>query len=121
MQDGTSIVYVRRRPDDGLDRIIHLAEQRYASGVADFLVIDMSGDAGALAVLGRRGDPVRYLSFAPATPVAPLLRGEHGLAGASRVIVVDDRPLDLGHDAALPGRVDFVARDQFARHTADAG
>lgn len=115
-QDGTAIVYVRRRRDDGLDGIIDQAEQYYASGHVDILVVDLSGDPGALAVLGRRGDPVRYLTDAAVAPIGPLLQRDSGLAAARRVVVVDDRP----PDGRVAPNIQFLARADFALATAEA-
>lgn len=117
MQDRISILYVRRRDDDSLDRIINLAEQQYAAGIADFLIVDMSGDTAALSVLGRRGDPVRYLANASASPLSPLLQGGSGVMHGSRVVVIDDRPLDGPTEGLMAVPVEFMARDDFVAST----
>lgn len=114
--EGTSIVYVRRRPEDGLDGIIALAERQYAVGISDFLIFDMSGDAGALAVLGKKGDPVRYLADASPSQLEHLLQAKSGTPVNTHVVVVDDAPPTIPRTA----QVTFIARGSFALSTADA-
>jgi hypothetical protein len=118
--EGTSIVYIRRRPEDRLDGIINLAEQHYASGLADFLIVDLSGDTGALTALGRRGDPVRYLAIAAFSQVEYLLACRHAIADVARIVVVDDAPPPDWRALPSQQRMEFVSRYDFAPSAASA-
>ncbi|GEM_PF-4382437 len=91
--DQTSVVYVRRNIDESLRHIIGLAETYYDRGISDFVVLDVSGDQTALAVLGAAGDAVRYLTVPASGDITTTLAAGHGLTDAREVIVIGEEEL----------------------------
>ena len=101
--DQTTVVYIRRDADESLRRVIGLAEMYYERGLWDFVVLDMSGDRTAMAVLGTAGDPVRYLTVPVSDDIPTTLLSVPGLADAREVIVIGEE--ELHRIPAMPGMV----------------
>ena len=88
--DDVSLVYMRRRSDDRLRDIISLAEECYAIGIPDFLVVGTSDDKAALSILAMTGDPLRYLAVSPSSNIKCLIEMGSGSVGTKHIVLVDD-------------------------------
>jgi hypothetical protein len=88
--EGLAVVYVRRRSDDSLRRIVAVADEYYALGISDFLVLDMSDDETALSALAATGDPLRYLTISNSLSQSDILEYGRNTTSAKTLILVDD-------------------------------
>lgn len=108
-----SIAYVRRNAGDELRELVFLAEDCYAHGILDFLILDLSQDKAALQTLASLGDPLRYLTVpTSSSPDFLLQTAAHAMTGEVVHFVDDDLPADCQY---LPSaqRINFVGRTMF--------
>jgi hypothetical protein len=113
-------MYVRRRSDDSLRRIVALADEYYASGISEFLVLDMPDDETALSVLAVTGDPSTYLTISTSLSQSDVLEYGENTTSAKALSVVDDMVPENPPTLRSKRMVTFLCRDRLSSASAES-